>query len=81
MGIEVQEFLHQREGVTGLEYFFFVFNLILPVGLDTTRQIDLVAFTQVEQRSRRNRQHQLVVYGLWHPLPPPVDRLKYYVDR
>ncbi|MNP35585.1 hypothetical protein D3C76_1289240 [compost metagenome] len=81
VGIEGEEFLHQREGVTGLEDFVFVFDLILPVGLDATRQVDLVAFAQVEQRPRRNRQHQLVVYGLRHPLPPPIDRLRYYVDR
>ncbi|MCY1175026.1 hypothetical protein D9M73_152460 [compost metagenome] len=79
--VEVQEFLHQRKSIAGLKDFVFVFDLILPVGFDAARQIDLVAFAQIKQRPRRNRQHQLVVNCLWHALPPQVGRLRCCVDQ
>ncbi|MNY63820.1 hypothetical protein D3C86_2008370 [compost metagenome] len=58
-----------------------MFDLILAIGFNAARQIDLVAFAQVEQRPRGNRQHQFVIDSLGHAPSPLVDRLKRYVDR
>lgn len=49
-GIEVQEFFHQREGITWLENLFFVLDLVLPISLNALGQVHLVTVTQVEQR-------------------------------
>ncbi|MNE71491.1 hypothetical protein D3C80_1673680 [compost metagenome] len=80
-GIEVEQLLHQGEGIARLEDFVFVFDLILPVRLDATGQIDLMAVTQVEQRPRRNRQHQSVVYPVCHAYSPLAERLSRYARR
>ncbi|MNV47198.1 hypothetical protein D3C71_1390570 [compost metagenome] len=81
MGIEVQEFLHQRERIAGFEDFVLVFDLILPIGLDAAGQVDLMTFAQIEQSARGNRQHQFVVDVLRHAFPPQVNPFTGYVDR
>ena len=81
--VEAQELFHQREGIARREDFVFVFDLILPIGFDAARQVNLVAFAQVEQGPRRDRQHQFVIDVLGHAFPHPLhkNRPKRYVGR
>ncbi len=50
-GIQAQELLHQWKSIARLEDLILVLDLILPIGFDALGQIDLMAFTQVEQRA------------------------------
>ncbi|MNZ60704.1 hypothetical protein D3C78_787780 [compost metagenome] len=68
MGIEPQQLLHQRKSITGLQHFVFVLDLILTVGFDPLRQIQAMAFTQVEQGSRGDGDHQFIAEALAHGL-------------
>ena len=79
-----QMMMAQLESIAGGEDFVFVLDLILPIGFNAARQIDLVALAQVEQGARRNRQHQFVIDVLGHAFPPhPLhkNRPKRYVGR
>ncbi len=69
-GVKTEQLLDQWERVAGLQGFFLVFDLVFAVSLHTFGQVDLVAVAQVEQRPRRNRQHQLVAQSLCHGVPP-----------
>ena len=78
--VQAQEFFHQRERIARREDFVFVLDLILPIGFDAARQVDLVAFAQVEQGARGNRQHQFVIDVIGHAFPQN-NRLRYCVGR
>lgn len=69
-GIQAQELLHQWKSIAWLKYLVLVLDLIVPIGLDTLGQIDLVAFAQVEQSTRRDCHHQFAIQSLCHTAPP-----------
>jgi len=81
--VEVEQFFHQRKGIARREDFVFVLDLILPIGFDAARQVDLVTLAQIEQGTGRNRQHQFVIDVLGHAFPqiPSKNRLRCYAGR
>ncbi|MNC21932.1 hypothetical protein D3C75_699200 [compost metagenome] len=68
MSVKAQQLLHQREGVTGRQYFVLVIDLILAVGLDSLCQVKAMTFAEVEQRPRGDGDHQFVAEILAHVL-------------
>ncbi|MCY1514289.1 hypothetical protein D9M68_488200 [compost metagenome] len=68
--VQAEQFLHQRIGITGLQHLVLVLDLVLAVGFYAFRLVDPMAFVQVEQRPRGNRQYQLVIQPLAHGGPP-----------
>jgi hypothetical protein len=64
--VEGQQLLDQRESDAGLGRHVQPFQLQLHVGVGLAAVEDRVFFLEVEQRARRDRDHQLVVQGCAH---------------